>query len=57
MFKINEENIDAPRFSIKDYQITSNIQFAPGFRISEETFLGSGENSEEEIDNNDESDN
>lgn len=50
MLQPNDEIPEVQRFSISE--CTPNFRFPP-FKVSEETFLGSGENSEEEIVEND----
>lgn len=46
MLQNNEETSDVQRFSISE--CTPNFRFPP-FKVAEETYLGSGENSEEEV--------
>lgn len=50
MMESNNDLTAAQTFCIKDYQNEQNLRFGPGFKLQEETFLGSGENSEEEFD-------
>ena len=46
----DDEQVDVQRFSITE--CTPNIQFPPFLKVMEETFAGSGENSEDELEKN-----